>query len=114
MLSWASYAEKSVSLLESRDYSGVANLMRQNFQLRKRIFGEKALGAATLRMIEIAESRGFAAKFTGSGGAILCLNPQILELPQDQFELSRTAFGNEGFGFEKVALHEASKSWEDF
>jgi glucuronokinase len=40
------------------------------------MFGDAALGALNLKMIEVARSVGAAAKFTGSGGAIVALCPQ--------------------------------------
>jgi len=40
------------------------------------MFGDAALGALNLQMIATARSVGAAAKFTGSGGAIVALCPQ--------------------------------------
>ena len=45
--------------------------MTQNFQLRKRMFGEDALGKMNLEMVRCAERAGASAKFCGSGGALL-------------------------------------------
>lgn len=39
------------------------------------MFGDAALGALNLKMIATARSVGAAAKFTGSGGAIVCFCP---------------------------------------
>ena len=41
------------------------------------MYGDSALGEPNLRMIELARSFGSAAKFPGSGGAVvgLCLDP---------------------------------------
>ncbi len=47
--------------------------MDRNFDLRRRMFGDRVLGEQNLRMIELARSLGCAAKFTGSGGAALIL-----------------------------------------
>jgi glucuronokinase len=40
------------------------------------MFGDAALGETNLSMIATARSVGAAAKFTGSGGAIVALCPQ--------------------------------------
>jgi glucuronokinase len=39
------------------------------------MFGDSALGETNLAMIAVARSVGAAAKFTGSGGAIVALCP---------------------------------------
>ena len=46
------------------------------------MFGDAALGALNLKMIEVARSVGAAAKFTGSGGAIVALCSQGEEQEQ--------------------------------
>ena len=38
------------------------------------MYGDATLGSINLRMIELAKELGFAAKFTGSGGAIVLLH----------------------------------------
>lgn len=43
--------------------------------LDRSIFGDAALGDTNLQMIATARSVGAAAKFTGSGGAIIALCP---------------------------------------
>ncbi len=40
------------------------------------MFGDEVLGATNLRMIEAVRSTGAAAKFTGSGGAVLAYCPE--------------------------------------
>ena len=48
-----------------------ARLMRTNFDTRRKLFGDAALGKDNIRMIEIARECGSSGKFPGSGGAIL-------------------------------------------
>jgi hypothetical protein len=50
--------------------------MDTNFDLRRRMFGDGVLGPTNLDMIAAARSVGAAAKFTGSGGAILARPPR--------------------------------------
>ena len=52
----------------------LAPLVRRNFELRKSMFGANCLDSSSLKMIEVAASAGFAAKFTGSGGAVVALS----------------------------------------
>lgn len=50
------------------------NLMRRNFELRRKLFGDAAVGAANIRMVDLVEARGtVAAKFCGSGGALVAI-----------------------------------------
>ena len=47
--------------------------MDENFNTRRSIYGDAALGEANLQMIEIARKHGSSAKFSGSGGAVVGL-----------------------------------------
>ncbi|KAK9828127.1 hypothetical protein WJX81_008100 [Elliptochloris bilobata] len=67
----ASMAEKGRAALQARDHAALAALMDRNFDLRRQMFGDAALGALNLRMVLAARALGAAAKFTGSGGAIV-------------------------------------------
>nr|XP_043606193.1 glucuronokinase 1-like [Erigeron canadensis] len=62
------------ALLE-KDYAKLATLMNQNFDLRRRMFGDAALGALNIEMVEVARRVGAASKFTGSGGAVVAFCP---------------------------------------
>ncbi|KAK9052386.1 hypothetical protein SSX86_029015 [Deinandra increscens subsp. villosa] len=66
--------EGKTALLE-KDYAKLATLMNQNFDLRRRMFGDAALGAVNIEMVEVARRVGAAAKFTGSGGAVVAFCP---------------------------------------
>ena len=55
------------------DVRTLGTLMESNFALRRELYGDGALGAANLRMIEIAQKHGVPAKFPGSGGAVVGL-----------------------------------------
>eukprot|EP00252_Welwitschia_mirabilis_P004004 TRINITY_DN1413_c0_g2_i1.p1 TRINITY_DN1413_c0_g2~~TRINITY_DN1413_c0_g2_i1.p1 ORF type:complete len:360 (-),score=62.91 TRINITY_DN1413_c0_g2_i1:275-1354(-) len=62
--------------LMRRDYDKLAELMNRNFDLRRRMFGDAALGTLNIKMVEVARSIGAAAKFTGSGGAVVVFCPK--------------------------------------
>nr|KYP44013.1 hypothetical protein KK1_034535 [Cajanus cajan] len=76
MLEVASIAEEGRTALEKKDYSKLAALMNRNFDLRRLMFGDDALGALNLKMVEVARKVGAASKFTGSGGAVVAFCPE--------------------------------------
>ena len=51
--------------------------MDENFALRRSLYGDEVIGKDNLQMISIAQKHNSAAKFSGSGGAIvgLCREP---------------------------------------
>ena len=92
-VTWAGFVDAAVSALQNGDHAGFADLMDRNFDLRRKLYGDRCLGSKNLRMIEIARSHGAATKFPGSGGAILiCCRPG----KTNEWEL-RKAMDAEGF-----------------
>ncbi|MFS8032185.1 putative glucuronokinase [Helianthus anomalus] len=71
----ASLALEGRSALLEKDYAKLAALMNRNFDLRRRMFGDAALGALNIEMVEVARRVGAASKFTGSGGAVVAFCP---------------------------------------
>ncbi|KAL4586230.1 hypothetical protein LXL04_010865 [Taraxacum kok-saghyz] len=67
--------EGKTALLE-KDYVKFATLMNQNFDLRRRMFGDAALGGLNIEMVEVGRRVGAATKFTGSGGAVVAFCPE--------------------------------------
>ncbi|KAG0556197.1 hypothetical protein KC19_11G034000 [Ceratodon purpureus] len=59
--------------LLQQDFRTIAKLMDRNFDLRRTMFGDAALGKMNIDMVETARSVGAACKFTGSGGAVIAL-----------------------------------------
>jgi glucuronokinase len=53
-------------------------VMDENFDTRREIYGDAAVGEANLQMVNIARKHGSAVKFPGSGGAVigLCLDKE--------------------------------------
>jgi len=86
----ADLVPQGIAALDCKDFEKLAILMKRNFQLRKLMFGEAALGKESLKMIEIADSVHVAAKFTGSGGAVVAL-PLDEEQKRKLEEASRRA-----------------------
>ncbi|XP_024975937.1 glucuronokinase 1 [Cynara cardunculus var. scolymus] len=71
----ANLALEGKSALLEKDYAKLATLMNQNFDLRRRMFSDAALGALNIEMVEVARRVGAASKFTGSGGAVVVFCP---------------------------------------
>lgn len=80
----ASNADAAKAVATARPYSGAltaasreaiatewATLFTRNFDGRRALFGDPALGRDNIRMIEIAREVGAAAKLPGSGGAVI-------------------------------------------
>ena len=73
MKRFAALADRAKKAIEAGDHRKLGQLMNANFDLRRKIYGDKVIGKDNLRMIEIARSHGAPAKFSGSGGAIIGL-----------------------------------------
>ncbi|CAM8995399.1 unnamed protein product [Rhodiola kirilowii] len=72
----ANIALQGRTALLEKNYSKLANLMNRNFDLRRSMFGEEALGELNIKMVEVARKIGAASKFTGSGGAVVAFCPE--------------------------------------
>jgi glucuronokinase len=88
-------AERGREALQARDTKRLGQLINRNFDLRRQLFGDEALGAHNLELVEIARSAGLAAKLPGSSGAALIL---LGEDPEAEAELAR-AYGERGYRF---------------
>ena len=109
--SFAKPPQQARDALLNRDYETFGELMNKNFNLRRNLYGDNAIGAKNLQMIQIACSHGFPAKFCGSGGAVVGMleNPDSsgykTDEPQDevvgerseQFEPLRKCYRDKGF-----------------
>ncbi len=66
-------AEAGLAALRRRDLDELGRLMDRNFDLRRRLSGDEALGEHNLALVETARAFGLPAKLPGSGGAALVL-----------------------------------------
>lgn len=100
MRNFASFTDQARSSLEVGDHKKFAELMSSNFNLRRETYGDAVVGAANLRMIEIARKHNCAAKFPGSGGAIVGMwnGEDDASMTQDLIKLRRE-LESEGFVF---------------
>uniref|UniRef100_A0A671UDZ3 Glucuronokinase with putative uridyl pyrophosphorylase n=1 Tax=Sparus aurata TaxID=8175 RepID=A0A671UDZ3_SPAAU len=85
MKTFAELTDKARMALRARDWSSLAQLMDQNFELRRTVYTDDCLGPGNLKMVQLAKQFGSAVKLPGSGGAVvgLCLdNARLVELRQ--------------------------------
>jgi mevalonate kinase len=73
MIAIGNCAERGLTALRNHDYITIASLMNENFGLRRATYGDTVVGIKNIKAIDIAVAGGMAAKFTGSGGAIVCM-----------------------------------------
>jgi glucuronokinase len=97
MATFASYAQEAKHALEERDHKRFGELMNMNFDLRRKVYGDKVIGEESLRMIEIARSLGATSKFPGSGGAVIGMYED-----EEHYEKLRGAYLSHGFRFTRV------------
>jgi glucuronokinase len=100
MRKFARLAEEGRAALLERDVARLPHLMLANFELRRRLYGDAAIGRQTLRLIEIARRLGVPAKLPGSGGAVVGIAP---EDDRDWQHLA-AAYAAEGFRAERVLI----------
>ena len=66
-------AEEGREALRRGDSERLGRLMDDNFDLRRRLYGETGPEKHNIKLVEIARKLGFPAKLPGSGGAALVL-----------------------------------------
>jgi len=71
MKQFGRYTDLARVAIAEGDYEALGHLMNRNFDLRRELYGDAALGRHNLEMVEIARTCGLPAKFPGSGGAIV-------------------------------------------
>lgn len=105
MRSFAELTDQARAAITGRDWSRLAQLMDQNFELRRSVYTDDCLGPGNLRMVQLARQFGSAVKLPGSGGAVvgLCLDQaRLVEM--------RQAFQEAGCVFCVIAPYDPSTS----
>ncbi|XP_068173097.1 glucuronokinase with putative uridyl pyrophosphorylase isoform X2 [Antennarius striatus] len=85
METFAALTDRARAAIQTRDWSTLAQLMDQNFELRRTIYTDECLGPGNLKMVQLAKQFGSSVKLPGSGGAVvgLCLdNARLMEMRQ--------------------------------
>jgi len=107
MKEFAHYTDLAREAIEAEDYEAFGELMNRNFDLRRRLYGDEALGRHNLEMIQIARSAGLPAKFPGSGGAVVGIYDDAARL-----EFAAEAFHQAGYAVQPVTpTPELTPSW---
>eukprot|EP00798_Chlamydomonas_sp_ICE-L_P020857 gene20857-27692_t len=78
----ASCAREGRAAIECSDTVALGLLMSKNFTMRRAMFGDPALGANNIGMVELAVEHGCCAKFCGSGGSVVLLCPPSARLEE--------------------------------
>lgn len=100
MREFARLAEEGRAALLERDAARLSRLMLANFELRRQLYGDAAIGRQTLRLIEIAHRLGVPAKLPGSGGAVVGIAPER----DEAWQRLAAAYVAEGFRAERVLV----------
>eukprot|EP01038_Epipyxis_sp_PR26KG_P005864 gene5864-8088_t len=101
------YADQAINCLQQHDTIGLAILMEKNFAMRRKLYGDNVVGEKNIAMVQLANKFGFSAKFTGSGGALLCIRKDGLGwLDADEEEGISKEFKKNGFSFVRIAINE--------
>ena len=100
--------DMALGAIESGDSDKLRECMDANFDMRRKLYGDGCLGAANLEMVQIARNLGAAAKFPGSGGAIVGLAKEA----DDLFSL-RSAYEAAGYVFVKAEPYFPAKEEEE-
>ena len=69
---WAGLAQQTCDLLKDKRGEDIGPLLNANFDRRRQLY---EMSEGNIRMVETARAAGAAAKFTGSGGAIVGTYP---------------------------------------
>ncbi|XP_036416563.1 glucuronokinase with putative uridyl pyrophosphorylase [Colossoma macropomum] len=105
MKRFAQLTDEARAAFHSKDWPKLAQLMDENFELRRSVYTDDCLGPGNLKMVQLARQFGSAVKLPGSGGAVvgLCRNPDRL------MEMKR-AFQEAGCVFCLIVPHRPSNS----
>ena len=81
MAELACLADEARGALARRDARALGECMVRNFAARRRMYGDGVVGARNIALVELANAHGLAAKFCGSGGAVVCARVPVAEPP---------------------------------
>ncbi|KAF1393653.1 hypothetical protein PFLUV_G00018270 [Perca fluviatilis] len=94
MKTFAELTDQARMALQDKDWRRLAQLMDQNFELRRSVYTDDCLGPGNLRMVQLARQFGSAVKLPGSGGAVvgLCLDDERLVEMRQAFQEAGCVF----------------------
>lgn len=97
MKTFADIAAQGKVAFEKNDMEALADLMDKNFTTRRELYTDPALGDANILMVETAKKHNAAAKFSGSGGAVIVLPRSTTDV-----EALKEEMNSHGFVFVKI------------
>ena len=103
------YADEALAALRAQDFALLGDIMEKNFIMRRRLYSDAVVGANNISMVTMAKEVGLTAKFTGSGGALICLRTR--GTPGSWFDEEEEGVIREAFklkGWEFVRLNVAA------
>ena len=68
---WTDLTDNALESIKSQDFGRLGELMNANFDVRRRVVGDKGLGQSNLELISVGRDLKAPIKFPGSGGAVI-------------------------------------------
>ena len=83
----------------------LGELMSTNFATRRELYGDGPVGALNIAMVELAHTLQLTAKFTGSGGALVCVRKDGKGWLDEEQEIAAfAAYLEHGFDFIRIQI----------
>jgi len=73
MVRLGTLADQGLDALMGKDYVCLGRLMAMNFAIRRQLYSDAVVGERYIDLVELLAGHGLTAKFTGSGGALVCI-----------------------------------------
>ena len=108
----AANVDDCLQALRAGAHGAVGACMDRNFQLRREIYGDAVVGAKNLRIAQLLAQLGWHAKFTGSGGAFVCLHRDEPELSAARLQQMRDELAPQGFRLERIEVGPPEELWD--
>ena len=83
----------------------LGELMATNFATRRSLYGDGPVGQLNIAMVDLANTLQLNAKFTGSGGALVCIRKDGQGWMSDEKEAeAKAAYLEHGFEFIRIQI----------
>lgn len=92
MRTFARFTDEGRDALLARDYARFGRLMDANFELRRQLYTDAALGETNLRMVELGRQYGAHMKFPGSGGAVVGMQNDAAKMQDLMWAAQKAGF----------------------
>eukprot|EP00756_Hemistasia_phaeocysticola_P051557 Hpha_TRINITY_DN26731_c0_g1::TRINITY_DN26731_c0_g1_i1::g.138860::m.138860/K16190/GLCAK; glucuronokinase len=92
MKQFGRYTDLARDALLKKDHAAFGKLMDANFELRRKLYSDAAVGQGNLRMVALGRRYGAHMKFPGSGGAVVGMMPDASKFEELQNEAQSSGF----------------------